>query len=488
MLFLSLKLAREVYAVETLRVKEVLQPVKITRVPRTGLEVCGVINLRGSIITVFDLRMLLGMEKSTLTPHSNIVVLEYPHEGELLVRAFLVDSVREVLELDQEQLGAPPASRRGGSKHLQYMAKSDHGFILILDVANLFGLQRVTREVENDDAIGIDEDLELPSADAAPGSRPPAVRAEVASVEETPGTRSEVVTEREADEGAGSIACAQSDVGSGDGVLGDEAVESVGSEVASRVEEPSLTGDLGEETVAVAVVPEAPVEAPAVTEDLGGETVSDEVAPEAMAKGSDSSGEEVVCDDEVKIGHLEGDGAFRSEVAMVVGGASISSAASGMAVGGGTGRVEGEGGHGDARGPGGPSALEQNRPVFVNGGEPSPEHRTRLLEVGGLAAMAEALEVPSFSGDAQVGTVPLSGSVGGDGSSLAPAPGERRDGIASVLSSNDKDSGLPLQEGRAFDESMTDPVAIPVSDSRVEVKPAHREKNDGKRGQKVKKR
>ncbi|MBF0172971.1 MAG: chemotaxis protein CheW [Magnetococcales bacterium] len=475
MLFLSLKLAREVYAVETLRVKEVLQPVKITRVPRTGLEVCGVINLRGSIITVFDLRMLLGMEKSTLTPHSNIVVLEYPHEGELLVRAFLVDSVREVLELDQEQLGAPPASRGGGSKHLQYMAKSDHGFILILDVANLFGLERIARGAQEVGAIGIDDDLELPSA--VPSHVPPAVRVQEASVEDASGTRAEVVAEGMVEAGVGDVAAGQRDIGSAAGVLeneplgsedsvsqvvapavteemGDETVsaevvsealvdvsavtedlgeETVCAEVVSEalVDVPAVTEDLGEAPVTAEVVPEAPVVAPDVTEDLGEETVCADVTPEVMAKGSDSSGEGGVCDDEVKKEPLEGDGAFRSDVAMAVGGTSISSGAgaSGRAVEGGKGVVEGEGGHEGARMPGGQPALEQNRQVFVTGGEPSPEHRTRLLEVGGLAAMAEALEVPSFSGEArgsEEGTVRSSDSAVVDASSVVAMVGLKK--------------------------------------------------------------
>ncbi|MEO5327364.1 MAG: chemotaxis protein CheW [Magnetococcus sp. THC-1_WYH] len=143
MLFLSLKLASELYAVESLHVKEVLQFVKITRVPRTGSEVCGVVNLRGSIVTVFDLRSILGMAKTEATPLSNIVVLEYPDGGVMSVRAILVDGVQEVVELDQKQLNPPPATRRNGKKHLQHLAKHGDGFILILNVASLFGLESV---------------------------------------------------------------------------------------------------------------------------------------------------------------------------------------------------------------------------------------------------------------------------------------------------------------------------------------------------------
>lgn len=142
MLFLSLKLAGEVFAVETLRVKEVMPLTRITRVPRAKPEVCGVVNLRGGIIAVFDLRVLLGMKKTELTAQSNIVVLEYPHEGEVLVQALLVDGVREVLELDESHLSSPPKVRSNSSKHLQHMARSDHGFILILNVASLFGIER----------------------------------------------------------------------------------------------------------------------------------------------------------------------------------------------------------------------------------------------------------------------------------------------------------------------------------------------------------
>lgn len=150
MLFLSLKLASELYAVESLHVKEVLQFIKITRVPRTGSEVCGVVNLRGSIVTVFDLRSILGMAKIEATPLSNIVVLEYPDGGTMQVRAILVDGVQAVVELDQKQLNPPPATRRDGKKHLQHLAKHGDGFILILNVASLFGLEAVdTSEFED---------------------------------------------------------------------------------------------------------------------------------------------------------------------------------------------------------------------------------------------------------------------------------------------------------------------------------------------------
>lgn len=157
MLFLSLKLASELYAVESLHVKEVLQFVKITRVPRTGSEVCGVVNLRGSIVTVFDLRSILGMAKTEATPLSNIVVLEYPDGGAMSVRAILVDGVQEVVELDQKQLNPPPATRRNGKKHLQYLAKHGDGFILILNVASLFGLESVETLgfTDSDDSMDI---------------------------------------------------------------------------------------------------------------------------------------------------------------------------------------------------------------------------------------------------------------------------------------------------------------------------------------------
>ncbi|HIJ85003.1 MAG TPA: chemotaxis protein CheW, partial [Magnetococcales bacterium] len=156
MLFLSFNLSTEIYAVETIRVREVLQFCKITRVPRAGAQVCGVVNLRGSIITVFDLRTILGMEKSVPTQHSNIVVLEYPHAGEVQVQAFLVDSVSEVLEIESSHLNSSPAARLGGKKYVRNMARSAHGFILILDVAGLFGFEVKDEAVKLPSALSAD--------------------------------------------------------------------------------------------------------------------------------------------------------------------------------------------------------------------------------------------------------------------------------------------------------------------------------------------
>lgn len=107
--YLTLRLAQEHYAVETLRVREIIGMLDITPLPQMPNYVRGVINLRGRIIPVIDLRLRLGMQPLEYGSRTCVVVLDINGETEddLVQIGCIVDSVSEVREVSQDQIEPP---------------------------------------------------------------------------------------------------------------------------------------------------------------------------------------------------------------------------------------------------------------------------------------------------------------------------------------------------------------------------------------------
>jgi purine-binding chemotaxis protein CheW len=137
--FLSFALGDEVFAVNVLQVKEILDVINITRVPQMPDYMLGVINLRGSVVPVVDLRCKFGMEKRALNQESCIVVLEVDFDGERIVIGALTDAVREVLDLAADQIEPPPRmGMKLKSEFIRGMGKQGESFIIILDIDKVF--------------------------------------------------------------------------------------------------------------------------------------------------------------------------------------------------------------------------------------------------------------------------------------------------------------------------------------------------------------
>lgn len=106
--FLAFTLADETFAIEVESVREVLEVIPITRVPRMPDFMSGVINVRGSVVPVIDLRVKFGMEAVEKTINTCIVVIEFGTGDAKVVWGALVDAVQEVLEFDGSQVEPPP--------------------------------------------------------------------------------------------------------------------------------------------------------------------------------------------------------------------------------------------------------------------------------------------------------------------------------------------------------------------------------------------
>ncbi len=133
--YLTFTLAEETFAVEIVKVREVIDYVHVTRVPRMPAFLRGVINLRGSVVPVIDLRLILGMDCIDKTIDTCVIIAEVRMDGETLHLGMLADSVQEVIDIDPSQIDPPP--RLGSMLNTDFirgMGKREEGFFIILNI------------------------------------------------------------------------------------------------------------------------------------------------------------------------------------------------------------------------------------------------------------------------------------------------------------------------------------------------------------------
>ncbi len=143
--YLTFKLGNEIFATEVAKVREVLDFTAITAIPRTPEFMSGVINLRGSVVPVVDMRLCLNMSRTERTTNTCIVVLEVQLDGEPVVIGALADSVEEVIDLDSSQISpAPQIGMQVRIDFIKGMGKRDAEFIVILDIDRVFSSEDIT--------------------------------------------------------------------------------------------------------------------------------------------------------------------------------------------------------------------------------------------------------------------------------------------------------------------------------------------------------
>ena len=137
--YLTFQLADEIFAFDVAKVREILELISITKVPQTPEFMRGVINLRGSVVPVIDLRLNFGMQCTENTVNTCIIVVEVNLDGEAIVLGILADSVQEVVEMEPDLIEPPP---RLGTKlkteFIKGMGKVEDNFVMILDIDKVF--------------------------------------------------------------------------------------------------------------------------------------------------------------------------------------------------------------------------------------------------------------------------------------------------------------------------------------------------------------
>lgn len=142
--YLTFQVGSETFGIDVANVREILEFNSVTKVPRSPEYMRGVINLRGSVVPVFDMRLKFGMSTTERTIDTCIVVVEVSYEGEDIIIGALVDSVQEVFELEGNQIEpAPKIGTHLRTEFIKGMGKRDESFIIILDIDKVFSVEEI---------------------------------------------------------------------------------------------------------------------------------------------------------------------------------------------------------------------------------------------------------------------------------------------------------------------------------------------------------
>lgn len=143
--YLTFKLADEVFAFDVAKVREILELVPITKVPQTPDYLRGVINLRGSVVAVIDLRLHFGMQSTENTVNTCIIVVEVNLDGETIILGILADSVQEVVEMEPDHIEPPPQLGTNlNTTFIKGMGKVGSNFVMILEIDKVFSANEVS--------------------------------------------------------------------------------------------------------------------------------------------------------------------------------------------------------------------------------------------------------------------------------------------------------------------------------------------------------
>jgi purine-binding chemotaxis protein CheW len=137
--YLTFKLEDEVFATDIAQVREVLEFTQVTKIPRTPEYMRGVINLRGHVVPVLDLKLRFGMNITESTVNTCVIIVEIRIGDELTIIGALADSVQEVIDMDPSTIQpAPKIGTKLNTDFIKGMGKQDERFVIILDIERIF--------------------------------------------------------------------------------------------------------------------------------------------------------------------------------------------------------------------------------------------------------------------------------------------------------------------------------------------------------------
>ncbi|WP_202943596.1 chemotaxis protein CheW [Syntrophus aciditrophicus] len=147
--YLTFTLAGEEYGISILKVKEIIGMMPITTVPQTPPYVKGVINLRGKVIPVVDLRRKFGMDPMEYTERTCIIVVEIAGSVKTIPMGIVVDSVSEVLNIKSADIEETPSfGNRLDTDYILGMAKVGGGVKILLDIDRVMSADEMASLVQ----------------------------------------------------------------------------------------------------------------------------------------------------------------------------------------------------------------------------------------------------------------------------------------------------------------------------------------------------
>jgi len=133
--YLTFTLAEEEYGIGILKIKEIIGMMPITSVPKTPRFVKGVINLRGKVIPVIDLRLRFGIKELEYTERTCIIVVEIEGQTGIVLIGIVVDAVSEVLNIKSKDMeNTPSFGAKLDTRYILGMAKMEGGVKILLDI------------------------------------------------------------------------------------------------------------------------------------------------------------------------------------------------------------------------------------------------------------------------------------------------------------------------------------------------------------------
>jgi len=143
--WVTFKLGRETYALNVMQIREVLRYSTIAPVPGAPHYVLGIINLRGSVVTVVDTRARFGLARNEITDNTRIVILE----TEAYTIGVLVDSVAEVVHVNQSEIETTPhVGNEENSKYIQGVCNRNNTLLILIDLDKLLSEDELQQVVE----------------------------------------------------------------------------------------------------------------------------------------------------------------------------------------------------------------------------------------------------------------------------------------------------------------------------------------------------
>ncbi|MBF0518407.1 MAG: chemotaxis protein CheW [Nitrospirae bacterium] len=161
--FLTFKLDDEVFAIHIEKIREVLEFTTVTRMPRTPEFMRGVINLRGSVVPVIDMKQKFGMSYTEKAVDTCVIILEVVMESDKVILGAMVDSVNEVMELEKSAIEPPPKiGTQLSNEFIEGIGKQDEQFIIILDIDKIFSADELAMVIDMKDgrmSLEVEEEM-----------------------------------------------------------------------------------------------------------------------------------------------------------------------------------------------------------------------------------------------------------------------------------------------------------------------------------------
>lgn len=142
--YLTFKLGEEVFAAHVSKVLNILEMTKVTKVPKAPEYMKGVINLRGQVLPLVDTRLKFGMTETEYTTNTCILVIDIEIGNEQVQLGALVDSVQEVIEIDDSSIQPPPSiGSKYKSEFIDGVVQINDEFVMLLNMNYIFSVDEI---------------------------------------------------------------------------------------------------------------------------------------------------------------------------------------------------------------------------------------------------------------------------------------------------------------------------------------------------------